>query len=82
MIRAYLRHKWEEMIFFEGGKWGAGEDKIFHDHNKLTQFCIAGSKELVKKCSKENFYKNYIGFAINIVGKYLGIHGLIKEKRG
>ncbi|CAG8711309.1 37367_t:CDS:2 [Gigaspora margarita] len=49
MIRAYLRHKWEEMIFFEGGKWGAGEDKIFHDHNKLTQFCIAGSKELVKK---------------------------------
>ncbi|CAG8728704.1 1176_t:CDS:2, partial [Dentiscutata heterogama] len=69
MIRAYLRQKWEEIIFFEGGKWGAGEDKMVHDHNKLTQFCIAGSKELVKKCSKENFYKNYIGFAVNIAAK-------------
>ncbi|RIB07780.1 hypothetical protein C2G38_2112804 [Gigaspora rosea] len=80
MIRACFRQKWEEIIFFECGKWGADEDKILHDHNKLTQFCLAGSKELVKKCLKENFYKNYIGFAVNIAGKYLKIHGLIKEK--
>ncbi len=39
-----------------------------------------GSKELVKKCMKEAFYRNYIGFGINIVSKYLKIHGLIKEK--
>ncbi len=39
-----------------------------------------GSKELVKKCTKETFYQNYIGFGINIAGKYLEIHDLIKEK--
>ena len=39
-----------------------------------------GSKELVKKCTKETFYQNYIGFSINIAGKYLKIHGLIKKK--
>ncbi|CAG8477835.1 5837_t:CDS:2, partial [Dentiscutata heterogama] len=51
------------------GKYSANKDKILHDHNKLTQFCLAGFKELVKKYSKENFYKNYIGFAVNIVAK-------------
>ncbi|CAG8811452.1 22634_t:CDS:2, partial [Gigaspora margarita] len=35
-------------IFFESGKWGADKYKIHHDHNKLTQFCLAESKELVK----------------------------------
>ena len=44
------------------------------------QLCLDGSKELVKKCTKETFYRNYIGFGINIAGKYLEIHGLIKEK--
>ena len=39
-----------------------------------------GTKELVKKYTKESFYRNYIGFGINIAGKYLEIHGLIKEK--
>ncbi len=29
---------------------------------------------------KETFYQNYIGFRINIVGKYLEIYGLIIEK--
>ena len=29
---------------------------------------------------KETFYRNYIGFRINIAGKYLEIHGLIMEK--
>jgi len=45
-----------------------------------VQLCLDGSKELVKKCTKEAFYQNYIGFGVNIVGKYLEIHGLIKEK--
>ena len=40
-----------------------------------------GTKELVKKCIKETFYRNYIGFEINIAGKYLEIHGLIMEKK-
>ena len=80
MFRAYLRQKWEEIVFFESGKWNADEDKINHDHNKLVQLCLDGSKELVKKCMKETFYQNYIGFDINIAGKYLEIHGLIKEK--
>ncbi len=44
------------------------------------QLCLNRSKELVKKCTKETFYQNYIGFGINIAGKYLEIHGLIKEK--
>jgi len=37
-------------------------------------------KELIKKCTKETFYQNYIGFGINITDKYLEIHGLIIEK--
>ena len=80
MFRAYLRQKWKEIVFFESGKWNANEDKINHDHNKLVQLCLDGSKELVKKFTKETFYWNYIGFSINIAGKYLEIHGLIKEK--
>jgi len=80
MIRAYLHQKWEEIIFFESGKWDADEDKIHHDHNKLAEFCLAGSKELVKRCTKEAFYKNYIGFGVNIAGKCIEVHGLIKEK--
>ncbi|CAG8748008.1 10472_t:CDS:2, partial [Dentiscutata heterogama] len=79
MFRAYLRQKWEEIVFFESGKWDSDEDKIRHDHNKLVQFCLDGSKELVKKCTKEVFHQNYIGFGVNIAGKYLEIHGLIKE---
>jgi len=80
MFRAYLLQKWEEIVFFESGKWNADEDKINHDHNKLVQLCLDGSKELVKKCTKKTFYRNYIGFGINIASKYLKIHGLIKEK--
>ncbi len=64
MFRAYLRQKWEEIIFFESGKWNTDEDKICHDHNKLVQFCLDGTKELVKKCMKETFYRNYIGFGV------------------
>ncbi|CAG8716157.1 9225_t:CDS:2, partial [Racocetra persica] len=79
MFRAYLRQKWEEIVFFESGKWDSDEDKIRHDHSKLVQFCLDGSKELVKKCTKEVFHQNYIGFGVNIAGKYLEIHGLIKE---
>ncbi|GBC43415.2 hypothetical protein GLOIN_2v1510726 [Rhizophagus irregularis DAOM 181602=DAOM 197198] len=66
MFRAYLRQKWEEIVFFESGKWDTDEDKICHDHNKLVQLCLDGTKELVKKCTKETFYRNYIGFGINI----------------
>ncbi|CAG8572973.1 7108_t:CDS:2, partial [Funneliformis mosseae] len=62
----YLRQKWKEIIFFESGKWNADEDKINHDHNKLVQLCLDGSKELVKKYTKETFYRNYIRFSINI----------------
>lgn len=80
MFRAYLRQKWEEIVFFESGKWDTDEDKICHDHNKLVQLCLDGTKELVKKCTKETFYRNYIGFGVNIAGKYLEIHGLIMEK--
>lgn len=80
MFRAHLRQKWEEIVFFESGKWDANEDKICHDHNKLVQLCLDGSKELVRKCSKETFYQSYIGFGVNIAGKYIEIHGLIKEK--
>nr|CAG8625580.1 10670_t:CDS:2 [Entrophospora candida] len=80
MIRAYLLQKWEELVFFESGKCDASEDKINNDHNKLVQLCLDGSKELVKKCAKEIFYKNYIGFSVNVAGKYLEIHGLIKGK--
>lgn len=36
MFCAYLRQKWEEIIFFESGKWDTDEDKICHDHNKLV----------------------------------------------
>lgn len=39
-----------------------------------------GTKELVKKCTKEIFYRNYIGFGVNIASKYLEIYGLIMEK--
>ena len=46
----------------------------------MVQFCLDGTKELVKKCIKETFYRNYIGFGVNIAGKYLEIHGLIMEK--
>ncbi len=80
MFRAYLCQKWEEIVFFESGKWDADEDKICHDHNKLVQLCLNGSKELVKKCTKRTFYKNYIGFSVNIAGKYLKINDLIMEK--
>ncbi|CAG8670746.1 8314_t:CDS:2 [Funneliformis mosseae] len=69
MFRAYLRQKWKEIVFFESGKWNADEDKICHDHNKLVQLCLDGFKELVKKCTKETFYQNYIGFGINIAAK-------------
>ena len=39
------------------------------------------TKKLVKKCTKEIFYRNYIGFRINIASKYLKIHDLIMEKK-
>ncbi|RGB29396.1 hypothetical protein C1646_766628 [Rhizophagus diaphanus] len=32
----------------------------------LFQLCLDSTKELVKKCTKETFYRNYIGFRINI----------------
>ncbi|CAG8668468.1 2731_t:CDS:2, partial [Paraglomus occultum] len=54
------------IVFFESGKWDANEDKICYDHNKLVQLCLDGSKELVRRCSKETFYKSYIGFGVNI----------------
>ena len=53
---AYFRQKCEEIIFFESEKWDADEDKICHDYNKLVQLCLDGSKEFVKKCTKEIFY--------------------------
>ena len=56
MFRAYLRQKWEEIVFFESGKWDTDEDKICYDYNKLVQLCLDGTKELVKKCMKETFY--------------------------
>ncbi|RGB22794.1 hypothetical protein C1646_775513 [Rhizophagus diaphanus] len=31
MFRAYLRQKWEEIVFFESGKWDTDEDKICYD---------------------------------------------------
>jgi len=34
----------------------------------------------MRKCSKETFYQSYIGFGVNIAGKYIEIHGLIKKK--
>ncbi|CAG8692548.1 3476_t:CDS:2, partial [Funneliformis mosseae] len=80
MFCAYLYQKWEKIIIFESGKWDTNEDKICHDHNKLVQLYLDGIKELVKKCTKETFYQNYIGFRVNIAGKYLEIYGLIMEK--
>ncbi|CAG8642850.1 13026_t:CDS:2 [Ambispora gerdemannii] len=69
MFRAHLRQKWEEIVFFESGKWDANEDKIRHDHNKLVQLCLDGSKELVRRCTKEIFFQSYIGFGVNIAAK-------------
>ncbi|CAG8600871.1 9522_t:CDS:2, partial [Cetraspora pellucida] len=69
MFCAHLRQKWEEIVFFESGKWDANEDKICHDYNKLVHLCLDGSKELVRRCSKETFYQSYIGFGVNIAAK-------------
>ncbi|CAG8661051.1 7254_t:CDS:2, partial [Paraglomus brasilianum] len=57
MFRAHLRQKWEEIVFFESEKWDANEDKICHDHNKLVQLCLDGSKQLVKNVQKKPFTK-------------------------
>ena len=86
MFRAHLRQKWEEIVFFESGKWNANEDKIRHDHNKLVQLCLDGSKELVRRCTKEIFYQSYIEFGVNIAGKCIEIRVLrfmdCKGRRG
>ena len=34
----------------------------------------------MRRCTKEIFYQSYIGFGVNIAGKCVEIHGLIKEE--
>ncbi|CAG8617842.1 9389_t:CDS:2, partial [Diversispora eburnea] len=66
MIRVIFRNKWEEIVYFESGKWSCSGNKIRSDRNKLVQFCIDGSDELTKICKKESLNKSYMGFGINI----------------
>nr|CAG8622833.1 7425_t:CDS:2 [Entrophospora candida] len=84
MIHAYLRQKWEEIVFFESGKWDSNDDKINHDHNKLVQLYLDGSKELVKRCTKEAFYRNYIGFCVNIaeeqISKLVAENNILRQE--
>nr|CAG8610088.1 15868_t:CDS:2 [Entrophospora candida] len=79
MIRSYHRQKWEEIVYFESGKWKSNDNKILDDHNKLAQFCLDGYDEIEKKCITEVLYKNYMGFGVNVAGEYLVIHGLARE---
>ncbi|CAG8680902.1 15163_t:CDS:2, partial [Cetraspora pellucida] len=79
MIRMFVHKKWEEIVYLKSGKWNCNDEKIHDDHNKLVQFCLDGTEELFKICKKESLNKNYIGFGINIAGKYIEIHGLIHE---
>ena len=60
MIRVIFRNKWEEMVYFESGKWDCNVDKIRGDHNKLVQFCIDGSDELTKIYVRKNLSINPI----------------------
>ena len=57
MIHAWFRQRWNEIVYFESGRWDTNEDKILKDHEKLVQLCIDGYKEISKKCVKEAFQK-------------------------
>ena len=54
MIHAWFRQRWNEIVYFESGRWDTNEDKILKDHEKLVQLCI---DEISKKCVKEAFQK-------------------------
>ncbi|CAG8696649.1 21773_t:CDS:2, partial [Racocetra persica] len=69
MIRSYHRQRWEELVYFESGKWNASDKKIQDDYNKLVQLCLDGYEEISKKCKKDILYKNYIGLGVNIAAK-------------
>ncbi|CAG8837142.1 29908_t:CDS:2, partial [Gigaspora margarita] len=79
MIRSYHRQRWEELVYFESGKWNASDKKIHDNHNKLVQLCLDGYEEISKKCKKDILYENYMGLGVNIAGECLVIHGLIRE---
>ncbi|RIB05002.1 hypothetical protein C2G38_634287 [Gigaspora rosea] len=74
MIQSYHRQRWEELVYFESGKWNASDKKIHDDHNKLVQLCLDGYEEISKKCKKDILYENYMGLGVNIAGKCLVIH--------
>ncbi|CAG8755579.1 15406_t:CDS:2, partial [Racocetra persica] len=80
MIRAFLRQKWNEVVYFESGRWSSTDKKKQDDHNKLAQLCLDGYKEIKKKCVKQLLHERYIAFGVNIAGEYIVIHGLVWEK--
>ncbi|CAG8692590.1 11645_t:CDS:2, partial [Ambispora gerdemannii] len=69
MIRAFLRHRWEEIAYLESEKLKTNDNKIFDDHKKLIQLCLDGYTEISKKCQKEHFSENFISLGINIAVK-------------
>lgn len=79
MIRVIFRNKWEEIVYLESSKWNGDNVKILRDHNKLVQFCIDGYEDISKISVKKSFNHFYIGFGINIAGKYIKINGLIRK---
>ncbi|CAJ0825443.1 3861_t:CDS:2, partial [Entrophospora sp. SA101] len=63
MIRAFLRQKWDEIVYFESGKWKSTNQKIRDDHNKLVQFSIDGDYLIIHGLIREKGVRYYFPIA-------------------
>ncbi|CAG8682895.1 4808_t:CDS:2, partial [Ambispora leptoticha] len=69
MIRAFFKQKWNELAYVESGKWKSTETKTLDDHNKLARLSLDGYTDMSKKTKKNELYKFYIMFGINMTAK-------------
>lgn len=80
MIRVFFKRKWNELAYFESGKWKTTDVKTNHDH-KLARLCVDGYNDITKKNKKDELRKFCIIFGINVTEEhFMVIHGLFREK--